>query len=65
MPDPVPGPGEVLVDMKATAVNFPDLLVIEGKYQIIPPHPFVPGKEAPARWRRWARAWRVFRSATG
>ena len=31
--------------MKATAVNFPDLLVIEGKYQIIPPHPFVPGKE--------------------
>ena len=45
MPDPSPGRGEVLVDMKATAVNFPDLLVIEGKYQIIPPHPFVPGKE--------------------
>ena len=45
LPDPAPGPGEVLVDMKATAVNFPDLLVIEGKYQIIPPHPFVPGKE--------------------
>ncbi len=45
MPDPSPGPGEVLVDMKATAVNFPDLLVIEGKYQIVPPHPFVPGKE--------------------
>ena len=45
MPDPAPGPGEVLVDMRATAVNFPDLLVIEGKYQIIPPYPFVPGKE--------------------
>jgi len=45
LPDPAPGPGEVLVDIKATAVNFPDLLVIEGKYQIIPPHPFVPGKE--------------------
>ena len=45
MPDPEPGPGEVLVDMKAAAVNFPDLLVIEGKYQIVPPHPFVPGKE--------------------
>ena len=45
MPDPAPGRGEVLVDMKATAVNFPDLLVIEGKYQIVPPHPFVPGKE--------------------
>ena len=45
MPDPEPGPGEVLVDMRAAAVNFPDLLVIEGKYQIVPPHPFVPGKE--------------------
>ncbi|MDE0060366.1 MAG: NADPH:quinone oxidoreductase family protein [Defluviicoccus sp.] len=45
LPDPAPGPGEVLVDMRAAAVNFPDLLVIEGKYQIIPPHPFVPGKE--------------------
>ena len=45
LPDPLPGPGEVLVDMRAAAVNFPDLLVIEGKYQIIPPHPFVPGKE--------------------
>ena len=45
LPDPAAGPGEALVDLKATAVNFPDLLVIEGKYQIIPPHPFVPGKE--------------------
>ncbi len=45
LPDPAPGPGEVLVDIRAAAVNFPDLLVIEGKYQIIPPHPFVPGKE--------------------
>ena len=45
LPDPEPGPGEVLVDMRAAAVNFPDLLVIEGKYQIVPPHPFVPGKE--------------------
>ncbi|MDE0175092.1 MAG: NADPH:quinone oxidoreductase family protein [Defluviicoccus sp.] len=45
MPDPAPGPGEVLVDIKTAAVNFPDLLVIEGKYQIVPPHPFVPGKE--------------------
>ncbi len=45
LPDPVPGPGEVAIDMKAAAVNFPDLLVIEGKYQLIPPHPFCPGKE--------------------
>ena len=45
LPDPVPGPGEVAVDIEAAAVNFPDLLVIEGKYQFIPPHPFSPGKE--------------------
>ncbi len=45
LPDPVPGPGAVAVDIKAAAVNFPDLLVIEGKYQVIPPHPFSPGKE--------------------
>ena len=40
-----PGPGEVAVDVKAAAVNYPDLLVVEGKYQIVPPLPFVPGKE--------------------
>lgn len=42
---PVPGPGEVLIHMKAAAVNFPDLLTVEGKYQTIPPVPFSPGKE--------------------
>lgn len=41
-----PGPGEVLVACRAAAVNFPDLLVIAGKYQVRPPLPFVPGKEA-------------------
>ncbi|MBK17636.1 MAG: NADPH:quinone oxidoreductase [Rhodospirillaceae bacterium] len=40
-----PGPGEVLVDMHAAAVNFPDLLTIEGKYQFRPELPFAPGKE--------------------
>lgn len=43
--DPVPGPGEVLVGMRAAAVNFPDLLTVQGKYQIRPDLPFVPGKE--------------------
>ncbi len=43
---PLPGSGEVAVDVKAAAVNFADLLVVEGKYQIRPPLPFVPGKEA-------------------
>lgn len=45
VPDPVPGPGEVLVEVHAAGLNFPDILVIEGKYQILPPRPFSPGKE--------------------
>jgi len=42
---PQPGADEVLVDIKAASVNFPDLLVIQGKYQVLPPLPFSPGKE--------------------
>ncbi len=45
IPAPNPGPGEVLVDIQAAAVNFPDLLTIRGKYQFRPELPFVPGKE--------------------
>lgn len=41
---PQPAPDEVLIDVKATAVNFVDLLVISGKYQFLPPRPFTPGK---------------------
>jgi len=44
-PSPEPGPGEVLVDVRAMGINYPDLLVIAGTYQILPPKPFVPGKE--------------------
>ncbi len=44
--DPVPGPGEVLVDVKAAGVNFTDLLSLDGKYQNLPPLPFTPGKDA-------------------
>jgi len=44
--DPVPGPGEVLVDAKAAGVNFTDLLSLDGKYQNLPPLPFTPGKDA-------------------
>jgi len=43
--DLVPGPGEVVVDIKAAAVNYPDLLVMTGRYQVTPPCPFAPGKE--------------------
>jgi NADPH:quinone reductase len=44
LPDPAPGPGEVLVAIKATAVNFVDSLVVTGKYQFLPARPFAPGK---------------------
>jgi NADPH:quinone reductase len=44
LPDPAPGPGEVLVTIKAAAVNFVDSLVVTGKYQFLPDCPFAPGK---------------------
>ena len=47
VPDPVPGPDEVLVSTRAVAVNYVDLLVIAGEYQFRPECPFIPGK-APA-----------------
>jgi NADPH2:quinone reductase len=43
---PPPGAGEVQVRLKACAVNFPDILMIQGKYQFKPPLPFAPGGEA-------------------
>jgi NADPH:quinone reductase len=45
MPDPMPGAGEVLLAVKACGVNFPDLLIIEDRYQFKPPRPFAPGGE--------------------
>lgn len=45
MPDPVPGPGQVLVDVRAIGVNFPDGLLVQGKYQSRPEPPFSPGGE--------------------
>jgi NADPH:quinone reductase len=45
-PTPEPGPGQIRLDVHAVDVNYPDLLVIGGKYQILPERPFVPGKGA-------------------
>jgi NADPH2:quinone reductase len=45
-PDPIPAEGEVLVDIKAAGINFPDVLLIAGTYQVKVPPPFVPGNEA-------------------
>ncbi|CAK9003078.1 Quinone oxidoreductase-like protein 2 homolog [Durusdinium trenchii] len=43
---PEPGKGQVLVQVKAAGLNYPEVLIIQGKYQFQPPHPFVPGGEA-------------------
>ena len=45
LPDPVAGPGELLVRVRAAAINFPDVIIIEDKYQMRPPRPFAPGGE--------------------
>ena len=45
LPTPQPGPGQVRVAIKAASLNFPDLLIVQNKYQIKPPLPFVPGSE--------------------
>jgi len=46
VPDPTPGPGQVLIEVRAAGVNFPDVLLTRGKYQFRPPPPFSPGGEA-------------------
>jgi NADPH2:quinone reductase len=45
LPGPVPGAGAVVVSVKACGVNYPDVLIIEDKYQFKPPRPFSPGGE--------------------
>lgn len=44
-PDPLPAPGQVLVEVRAASLNFPDALMVRGLYQVKPPLPFVPGAE--------------------
>lgn len=48
-PTPAPGTGEVLVDVHACGLNFSDLLMAAGQYQVRPPLPFVPGQEIAGR----------------
>jgi len=45
LPSPRPAAGEVVVSVKAASVNFPDVLIIQNKYQFKPPLPFSPGSE--------------------
>jgi len=42
---PEPGPGEVRIAIRAASLNFPDILIVQGKYQFKPALPFVPGSE--------------------
>ena len=45
VPEPQPGPGEVRITVAACAINYPDALIIEDRYQLRPPRPFAPGAE--------------------
>ena len=49
LPDPVPGEGEVVVDVSVIGMNFFDSLIIQNKYQVKPPLPFSPGAELAGR----------------
>ena len=44
-PEPVAGAGQVLIEVHAAGVNFPDGLMVRGEYQVKPPRPFTPGSE--------------------
>ena len=45
LPTPQPKANEVLIEIQAASLNFPDLLIVQNKYQMKPPLPFVPGSE--------------------
>jgi len=45
LPTPEPKAGEVLIEIQAASLNFPDLLIVQNKYQMKPALPFVPGSE--------------------
>ena len=45
LPDVVPAAGQVAIDVQAAGVNFPDVLIIQNKYQVKPALPFIPGSE--------------------
>jgi NADPH2:quinone reductase len=51
LPDPVPGPGQVTIDVVATSCNFADVLLCRGGYQLEPALPFAPGSEVAGRVR--------------
>ena len=50
--DPTPRAGEVVIEVKAVGINYPDTLIIEDKYQFRPERPFSPGAEVAGERRR-------------
>lgn len=44
--DPIAGAGAIVIDVKSAGINFPDSLIVQGKYQVKPELPFIPGMEA-------------------
>ena len=60
VPDPVPRPGEVVLEVEAAGCNFFDILLVQGKYQMKPPFPFVPGAEVAGTVREVAADVRGF-----
>jgi NADPH:quinone reductase len=59
VPEPVPGAGQVLVDVERAGVLFPDVLLARGEYQVRPDPPFVAGLETAGRVRADAAGFRA------
>ena len=55
LPTPTPQAGEVLIEIKAASLNFPDLLIVQNKYQMKPPCPSCPGPNTQAAWSQWVK----------
>jgi len=55
--------GQVRVALRAAGINFPDILMAAGEYQLKPELPFTPGMEAAATWSRWKAPRKASRSA--
>jgi NADPH2:quinone reductase len=61
VPTPAPGPDEVLIDVRAIGCNFPDILIVQGKYQKKPALPFSPGVEVSGTVRACGASARRFK----
>ena len=59
---PEPGDDEVLISVKAAALNFPDYLIVQGLYQFKPEFPFAPGNEGSRRNKKnWKKCNKIQR----